>query len=107
MVSVDFFTVPTIQLRVLYVFVILAHDLSDTFSRFCFEVTDFAVDEYWRITAWLPRRPMREVKLETLHGVTLVRGLFCCPPPGAVEYGEEIAQCQTTTSIACLHNRSG
>ena len=26
MVSVDFFTVPTIQLRVLYVFVILAHD---------------------------------------------------------------------------------
>jgi hypothetical protein len=26
MVSVDFFTVPTIQLRVLYVFVILSHD---------------------------------------------------------------------------------
>src|SRR5262249_54052061 len=26
MVSVDFFTVPTIQLRVLYVFVVLAHD---------------------------------------------------------------------------------
>jgi hypothetical protein len=26
MVSVDFFTVPTIQLRVLYVFIILAHD---------------------------------------------------------------------------------
>jgi putative transposase len=26
MVSVDFFTVPTIQLRVLYVFFILAHD---------------------------------------------------------------------------------
>src|SRR5262245_42647834 len=26
MVSVDFFTVPTVQLRVLYVFVVLAHD---------------------------------------------------------------------------------